>query len=77
VTEHCGGASLLPNKRNTTDSLRASAVGAPATFKGSAVENGRRNADDVEVPFARLITDITGTSPQKRRTGNMPRGYSR
>jgi hypothetical protein len=31
---------------------------------------------DVEVPFARSITDVTGMSPQWRRNGNMHVGYS-
>jgi hypothetical protein len=30
---------------------------------------------DVEVPFVRMITDITGTSSQRRRNSDMPVGY--
>jgi hypothetical protein len=30
-----------------------------------------------QVSSARLITDITGTSSQRRRNGDMPIGYSR
>jgi hypothetical protein len=31
---------------------------------------------DVQVPFARTITDITGTSHRIRRNGDTPVGYS-
>jgi hypothetical protein len=33
-----------------------------------------QDQQDAEVPFMRLITDITGTSPW-RRNGNLPVGY--
>jgi hypothetical protein len=50
-------------KEETTDSLCASAVGAPATFKSCPNETGKNVSQHDKVLLARMITDIKGTSP--------------
>jgi hypothetical protein len=51
-------------------------------IKGGRKSGSRRNLKgcrpkyDVAMPFARKITDATGTSSQNRRKGDKPVGYS-
>jgi hypothetical protein len=78
LTGHCRRAAPQ-TKGDTTDSLCASAVGVRATFKSSIPTNqGKKHQGqhDVELPFARMITDVTGMSPQRRRNSDTHVGYS-
>jgi hypothetical protein len=67
-------------KDETTDSLCASAVEAPATLKSSVCTNWKWKhwgQHIVGVPFVKTVTDITGTSPQIRKNGDMSVGHLR
>jgi hypothetical protein len=64
-------------KKEITNSLHASAVGALATFDSSVPTNWKQKhqGQHTEVLFARANTDITAMSPQRRINGNIPAGY--
>jgi hypothetical protein len=72
--------ALSQTKEETIDGLHAGAVEAPAAFERFVLTNRkwkRRGQHDIEVPFARAITDVTGMSLPKRKNGDMHVGYSR
>jgi hypothetical protein len=62
--EQLGNSSARPNPR-----------GVKAVRRRDQKQK-RWGQHDVEVQFMKAITDITGTSPQRRRNFDMPVGYS-